>query len=185
MYGCAGSLIDASRSFSIEVSSQRFGSCKGLKRSKQVFLEIVSSGKRGILKSTSPAWSRWIALGRIGFMSTQRREDHLRLAHCKDRAVSWGIGILCLLARELFVIVAGRTAPPETPARAATNSLSSDDHNQQPVRFVYTNIRIGSPPSRRVSRLRPDLGHLAGYPPIHSSADCARPIRPCRVYRQP
>jgi hypothetical protein len=155
----------------------RFGPCKA-RNDRDCFLAIVSGGKRGILKSTSPARSRWIALGRIGFMSTQRRQDHLRLADCKDRAVRWGIGFLCLLARELFAIASGQTAPPEIqapefPVSTATNSLSSDDHNQQPVRLVFTNIRIGSPPSGRLSRLRPPRGHFAGYPPIHSSADRA------------
>jgi hypothetical protein len=118
-------------------------------------------------------------------MSTQRREDHLRLAHCKDRADDWGIQFLCSLVRELFAIAAGRTAPPESPARTATNSLSSDRHNQQPVRLVFIDIRIGSPPVRKTSFQRPFPGYLQAYPSIHSLADRARPIQPCRVYRQP
>jgi hypothetical protein len=122
-------------------------------------------------------------------MSTQRRDDHLRLAYCKDRAGNWG-EFLISLARELFAIAAGQTAPPERLApeftvSTATNSLSSDDHNQQPVRFVFFNIRIGSPPQGRASTQRPARGHFAGYPSAHSSADRARSTRPCRVYRQP
>jgi len=177
MSACAGSLTDASRSISIEMSSQRFGSWQA--RNGQ---QIVSGRKRGFIKSISPAWSRWIAPGRIGFMSTQRLQD-LRLAHCKDRAGSRGVGFLCLLARELFAIAAGRTAPPEGPARTATNSLSSDYRNLQPIRLVLTNIRIGSPPTGKASIERPFRGaspRLSVHPFLRR---LRAPIRPCRVYR--
>jgi hypothetical protein len=118
-------------------------------------------------------------------MSTQRREDHLRLALCKDRAGNSRDKFHGSPAREYFAIAAGITAPPESPARTATNSLSSDHHNQQPVRLVLIDIRIGSPPIERTCTQRPSFGHFPGYPSIHSFADRARPIRPCRVYRQP
>jgi len=180
MSACAGSLIDAFRSFSIEVSSQRFGSWQGPKRSDDCFRRQERNEQ-----STSPAWSRWIAPGRIGFMSTQRREAPLRLAHCKQRAGNSGSRFLSSPAREVLARAAGRTAPPESPARTATNSLSSDRHNQQPLRLVFIDIRIGSPPLGKVSRQRPFPGHPRGYPSIHSFADRARPIEPCRVYRQP
>ena len=184
MSACAGSLTDASRSAWMRCC------LKGLALGNTGYGPDIVSGDRfwpqeRYFSSISPAWSRWIAPGRIGFMSTQRREDHLRLALCKDRAGSWGIRFLCLLAREFFAIAAGRTAPPESPARTATNSLSSDHHNQQPVRLVFIDIRIGSPPVGKTSRQRPSLGHPRGYPFIPSFADRARPIRPCRVYRQP
>ena len=118
-------------------------------------------------------------------MSTQRREDHLRLALCKDRSGNSGDKFRDSPVRECFAIAAGLTAPPESPARTATNSLSSDHHNQQPVRLVFIDIRIGSPPTQRTCTQRPSLGHFPGYPSIHSFADRARPIEPCRVYRQP
>jgi hypothetical protein len=140
---------------------------------------------REVFSSISPAWSRWIAHGRIGLMSTQRRVDHLRLVHCMDRVASSGDRLRCLPARENFAIAAGRTAPPESPARTATNSLSSDHHNQQPVRLVLFDIRIGSPPLAKTSAKWSSLEHPPVYPTIHSSADRVRSIRPCRVYRQP
>ena len=55
-------------------------------------------------------------------------------------------------ARGYFARAAGRTAPPESPARTATNSLQSDRHNQQPVRLVFIDIRIGSPPLEGISQ---------------------------------
>ena len=181
MSACEGSLIDASLDWGVV---PKVWLLVTLETVRNCFWGSVLAA-REVFQSTSPAWSRWIAPGRIGFMSTQRREDHLRLALCKDRAGSWGIRFLCLLAREFFAIAAGRTAPPESPARTATNSLSSDHHNQQPVRLVFIDIRIGSPPIERTCTQRPSLGHFPGYPSIHSFADRARPIRPCRVYRQP
>ena len=184
MSACAGSLIDASRSV--------WSRCrpKGLALGSAWNAPEFASGdcfrpQERNFQSTSPAWSRWIAPGRIGFMSTQRREAPLRLAHCKQRAGNSGDRFLCSPAREPFARAAGRTAPPDGPARTATNSLSSDCHNQQPVRLVFIDIRIGSPPLERISRQRPFLGHPPGYPSVHSFADRARPIEPCRVYRQP
>jgi len=147
--------------------------------------EIVSGLKREVVSSISPAWSRWIAHGRIGLMSTQRRVDHLRLVHCMDRAASSGDRLRCSPAREIFANAAGRTAPPESPARTATNSLPSDHHKQQTVRLVFIDIRIGSPPLAKTSVKWSSLEHPQVYPTIHSSADCVRSIRPCRVYRQP
>ena len=184
MSACAGSLIDASRSV--------WSRCrpKGLALGSAWNAPEFASGdcfrpQERNFQSTSPAWSRWIAPGRIGFMSTQRREDHLRLALYKDRAGNSVDRFHGSPAREFFARAAGRTAPPESPARTATNSLSSDHHNQQPVRLVLIDIRIGSPPIQKTCTQRPSHGHFPGYPSIHSFADRARPIRPCRVYRQP
>ena len=168
----------------IGVLSQRFDSGLSRKRSGIASGDCFRPQER-VFQSISPAWSRWNAPGRIGFMSTQRREDHLRLADCKDRAGSWRQRIHCSPAREFIAIAAGQTAPPESPARTATNSLSSDHQNQQPVRLVFIDIRIGSPPTQRTCTQRPSVGQFPGYPSIHSLADRACPIRPCRRYRQP
>ena len=125
--------------------------------------------------SISPARSRWIAPGRIGFMSTQRREDHLRLAHCKERVGSSGDRFPGSPARNLPAFAAGRTAPPGTlPALEATNSLPPDHRKQQPVRLVFFDVRMGSPPLGKASTWRPKLERPPGDPPIHSSADRAR-----------
>ena len=72
-----------------------------------------------------------------------------------------------------------------TPEQAATNSLPSDHRNQQPVRLVFIDIRIGSPPQGKASKCRPPLERLLGYPHIHSFARRRVPIRPCRMYRLP
>jgi|GEM_PF-4697720 len=182
MSACAGSLTD--EKFDCGVVTKVWHLLRPETDDPEVFWRLFPAS-REVFSSISPAWSRWIAHGRIGLMSTQRREDHLRLAHCMDRTASSGDRLRCSPARKLRATTAGRTAPPESPAPAATNSLSSDHHNQQPVRLVFLNIRIGSPPLAKTSAKWPSLEHPPGYPTIHSSADCVRSIRPCRVYRQP
>ena len=182
MSACEGSLIDAS--LDLGVVAEFWHLLRPETDDPEIFRRLFPAA-REVFSSISPAWSRWIAHGRIGLMSTQRRVDHLRLAHCMDRAASSGDRLRCSPAREIFAIAAGQTAPPESPARTATNSLSSDHHNQQPVRLVFFDIRIGSPPLEETSAKRPSLEHSPGYPTLHSSADCVRSIRPCRVYRQP
>ncbi len=98
--------------------------------------------------SISPAWSRWIAPGRIGFMSTQRRENR-RLASCTDRVAA--------------------------PEWVDTNFPRSDRRNQQRVRLVVLSIRFGSPPLRRAARRRPLLKRLSDdspdpYPAVFSAS---------------
>jgi hypothetical protein len=182
MSACAGSLTDAK--FDCCVVTKVWLLLRPETDDPEVFWRLFPVA-REVVSGISPAWSRWIAHGRIGLMSTQRRVDHLRLAHCMDRAASSGDRLRCSPAREIFAVAAGQTAPPESPARTATNSLSSDHHNQQPVRLVLFDIRIGSPPLGKASAKSPSLEHLPGYPTLHSSADRVRSIRPCRVYRQP
>ena len=102
---------------------------------------------RGGFSSTSPAWSGWIASGRIGFMSTQRRENR-RLASCKNRVGA--------------------------PDRVITNSLRSDRRNRQRDRLVLLFIRFGSPLPGQAAAWRPFLERLSGYPPIPSPVVFAR-----------
>jgi hypothetical protein len=123
--------------------------------------------------SSSPAWSRWIAPGRIGIMKSQRREDHLRLALCTDREGILGSGYPDARARNHRAFAAGRTAPPETPARKATNSLQPDHRNQQPVSFDRFDVCIGSPPLGTASSRRSELERPPGDPPSLSLADRA------------
>ena len=120
-------------------------------------------------------------------MSTQRRDDrttsatetscwgfrsHSRHASCKDR-----VGSLAPRSRNLLAMAAGRTAPLVTPAMSATNSLPSDDRNQQPVRL----LQRGSPPHRQAAAPGPPRLHRFGYPPIPSPALFAHihPALPC------
>jgi len=182
MSACAGSLIDAS--LGLGVVARVWLLLRPETDDPEVFWRLFPAA-REVFSSISPAWFHWNARGRIGLMSTQRRVDHLRLAHCMDRAASSGDRLRCSPAREIFAIAAGQTAPPESPARTATNSLLSDHHNQQPVRLVLFDIRIGSPPLGKTSAKWSSLEHPPVYPTIHSSADCVRSIQPCRVYRQP
>ena len=119
MSACAGSSTDASRT--------------NRSRCRPASLVLVHAGSNLALflatrvgfSSISPAWSRWIALGRIGFMSTQRREDR-RLASCTDRAGA--------------------------PGWVTTNSRRSDRRNQQRVRLVDLHIRFGSPLFRQAAQ---------------------------------
>jgi hypothetical protein len=141
MSACAGSSTDASRA--------------NRSRCRPASLVLVHVGTnlglflaaRVGFSSISPAWSRWIALGRIGFMSTQRREDR-RLASCTDRAGA--------------------------PGWVTTNSRRSDRRNQQRVRLVDLYIRFGSPPLRQAAARRPLLKSSSGFPPDPSLAVFAR-----------
>jgi hypothetical protein len=79
--------------------------------------------------------------GRIGFMSTQRREirstpatntsrrgprDRWQHMSCTESAVSAGHSRLGQTAPYYDASASGGTAPPEVPARRATNSLQTD-----------------------------------------------------------
>jgi len=134
----------------------------------------------------SPAWSRWIAPGRIGFMSTQRRKGRStpttetgrrstrhgsRLALCKylaNRANRLGQANAVLLTWDFPASASGLTA--YLPAQAAPSTLQQDTRNQQPVRSYCP----GSPPVRQAAALRPYFDRLIGYPPIPSPAVFAR-----------
>ena len=97
------------------------------------------------------------APGRIGFMSTQRREIRWRHIRCAGR---WGQTFLSPVAQRDSAITSGATAPPDFPARFATNSLQSGFRIVQLdrlvqllfVRFVQLvllvrlALRHGSPP---------------------------------------
>jgi hypothetical protein len=123
------------------MSSSKFDSCACSEQ-----FGIVP-GCKVWFSSISPAWSRWIALGRIGFMSTQRRESR-PLASCKDRVGA--------------------------PDRVATNSPRSDRRNLLRFWLVDLNIRFGSPPSLRAAARRALLKSSSGYPPDPSPAVFAR-----------
>jgi hypothetical protein len=62
------------------------------------------------------------APGRIGFMSTQRREIRRRRIRCAGR---WRQTFLSPIAQRASAIASGGTAPPDSPAWFATNSLQS------------------------------------------------------------
>ena len=133
------------------------------------------------------------------FMSTQRRDDHLRLAHCKDRVCSSGMQFPSSVTRERPAMAAGRTAPPGThpgdkdlsqgALAAATNSLPSGHRKQQLVRLL---VRHGSAPSRQAAERRqlrrfsssdPHIPFFAGSAPSHLTLPRVPAAFSCRKER--
>ena len=133
---------------------------------------------------------RWIAPGRIGFMSTQRRDDRgtrraetgpgeagsaWRLQSCMDRTGSCGERLFASRARNLARIAAGETAPlARLPMYEAKKFLRSDPRKQQ--RFVRL-FRIGPPPREPAAMPKPFVDRSSGDPPLLS------PIHGARLHR--
>jgi hypothetical protein len=128
--------------------------------------------------------------GRNWIMSTQRRKERFSLAtkvsrlrarlrswHAgwKNRAVGMGNEFPCFTARNLNAHAMSATAPLESSASAATNSLQTDHRYQQAIRPVHLppGIRLGSPPLGEASVQRPSCQRSPGYP-LHLPADCSR-----------
>ena len=148
----------------------------------QIFWGLFQAA-REVFLSISPAWSRWIAPGRIGFMSTQRRDGRSaptteagrrgtrhgsRLAHCKDlqnRANRLGHANADSLTWDIPA-----SASRQMPAMAAPSTLQQDTRcdisKQQPVRSFWP----GSPPVRQAAALETFFDRLIGYPPTPSPA---------------
>ncbi len=127
------------------------------------------------------------ATGRIGFMSTQRRENRWRRMSCTKRSEASGKSILSPNARFGCTIANGGTAPPEFSAWLATNSLQlgyrivqlvqhvlldrifrQDLRQSWPPSGASSDAKIGrstnrgftlplSPSHCRIARLHPDL----------------------------
>ncbi len=110
------------------------------------------------------------APGRIGFMSTQRRENRWQRRSCTDRAGASGQARSASGMRPCHAFASGVTAPPGAPACFdpseedlspgapewwATNSLQTDHFLGQLVRSVCPgsqDIRRWTPPSGAGSR---------------------------------
>jgi len=136
-------------------------------------MSSIGGSVRAAKVKISPAWSPWIAPGRIGFMKTQRLQDCLRLARCKDCVGNSGIQFPSSPARELPAIAAGQTAPPvHRSASAATKSLLSDHPRQSFVRLVSFQLRFGSPP-KQASERRLIRSFFPGVPHMPSFAGSA------------
>jgi hypothetical protein len=107
------------------------------------------------------------APGRIGFMSTQRREDRLRRTSCTGPSDALGSVVSGPRARCISAIASGGTAPPRLSARLATNSLQSGYRIVQLVQFVQfvrQDLRLSSPP------FAASLGAANGRPASHGSS---------------
>jgi hypothetical protein len=101
------------------------------------------------------------APGRIGFMSTQRREIRWRHTSCTRYTGRSGKLIPGPIAQRSCAITSGGTAPPGFPAWLATNSLQSD---YRIVQLVLQDLRHGSPP------FGADPGAATGTPATHRSS---------------
>ena len=105
--------------------------------------EIGSGAAGEDIESITPAGSPMDrALGRIGFMSTQRRENRRQRVSCTERArdsVPTSSALDTAFAR---ANAGGLTAQPMLSAGLATNSLHSDHHLEQ---LVWQDNRSGSP----------------------------------------
>ena len=99
----------------------------GLKRVR------IASGRKRTISSISPAWSGWIAHGRIGFMNTQRGEGfaarprcnsgsrwqhwlRLWLGRCSNRVAAVGIESRTGQLRNLLRIVVASLTPMKASA---------------------------------------------------------------------
>jgi hypothetical protein len=140
---------------------------------------LVAAKARSV--SISPAWSRWIAPGRIGIMSTQRRDGRSapttetgrrsmrhgsRLAQGKDLANRANRLGLANAVSPTWNIAAN--ASGDISSMTAPSTLRQDTRNQQPVRFLCS----GSPPIGQAAALRSFID--TGYPPIPFPAVFAR-----------
>jgi hypothetical protein len=79
-------------------------------------------------------------------MSTERRDCSWWILPRMDSAKALWQFCLAWLALFVHVWTSSRTAPPETPARLATNSLNSVCRNSTIVRLLLMDLRRGSPP---------------------------------------
>ena len=181
MSACAGSLTNASCFSGARKDSVACG--------QGIIWHCFGSQEQDFLRNT-PAWSRWIAPGRIGFMSTQRRDIRSapttetgrlstrhgsRLALCKNlanRANQLGQANAVLPSRVFPAFASGQTA--YLPAKATRSTLQqdtrSDTRNQQSVR----SFGLASPPVWQAAGLEAFCDRPIGYLPLPSPAFFAR-----------
>jgi hypothetical protein len=164
MSGCAGSSTD------------------GLAVAPLVLPGKVRSARAGFFKYFAGQVPMDRAPGRIGFMSTQRRENRWRYLGCSGCAEVLGIEIPIPKTGRVRANVSGGTAPPDFPARLATISLQSGVRFLQFVQFVElvclvqivqlvqfvqfvrSDLRFCSPP------LGVGVGAASGRPANHGSS---------------
>jgi hypothetical protein len=165
MSACAGSLTRASRPF---WSRRRY-------QVRPLFALGQSWTARALFSSISPARSGWIAPGRIGFMSTQRRDNRntpatdicRRDSRCRrgfGRRIGVGSSELSSAPEAPFVLA--RTPGLTATVHFATNSLQSDSRNTQLVRLVPRDNCRGSWPPGVTPRAVPPRLRRTGFPPL-------------------
>ena len=129
------------------------------------------------------------APGRIGFMSTQRRENRWRPVSCIDTAEALMCFCLASFVRLVYANASGTTAPPALPAwfrpddedmspgasELATNSLRLDHRIVRLAWLVRQDIRhnprSSSPPG---AGSRSEASFRSSFPPIPSPTALAR-----------
>ena len=112
-------------------------------------------------------------------MSTERRDCpwwYKARTDCAE-ALSWfWLGMFALLVR---VVAMGRTAPPVSPERVATDSLNSDHRTSGFVRLLLTDLRRGSPPPGG------RLSTAAGTSRLRALSSFALPLPACSEQLHP
>jgi hypothetical protein len=167
---------------------------------RESHLAVAVSGHRDWKDANAGQVQMDLERGRIGFMSTQRRENRWQRTSCTESAEQSGHTSPGLSALFHCADATVGTAPPGSsagfhpsdkslsqgaPEWLATNSLQSDHRTIQlvrPVRFVNQTSRRGSPPfraGRRVATGTP-ANHASSLPriPTPSGSDCLHPTLP-------
>ena len=111
--------------------------------------------------------------GRIGFMSTQRRENRWQRTGCTKRAAALEKSFPAPVVQQVRALANGRTAPPRLGTRVATISLYLD---YRLVSVVRQDIRRGSPPlgAGRRTRVSSKTTHGSSLRHIPSPSGTAR-----------
>ena len=84
--------------------------------------------------------------GRIGFMSTQRRENRWQRIGCTKRAAALEKSSPAPIVQQIRALATVGTAPPRFGARLATNSLHLDSCTSRYFELFAQEIRRGLPP---------------------------------------
>ena len=105
------------------------------------------------------------APGRIGFMSTQRRENRWRRKSCAEGTGASRLESLARLAFEVRASANDGTAPPRIAAGLATNSPQLGDHIVQLVQFVQFVLRITLVQLVQLAQLGSQQDDRIGSPP--------------------
>ena len=117
--------------------------------------------------------------GRIGYMSTQRRENRWQRISCTGSAGVLGRESPSLFARQGPACATVGTAPPGTPVRLATNSPQSD---HQTAQLAAQDYHRGSPPPgaglRAESGLPAAFGSSLSQIPAPSAIEPFHPALP-------
>jgi hypothetical protein len=135
-------------------------------------------GKRQVLIYFSPAKvPEGTPARQVRFMSTQKRVNRSQHIKCTDRAGVGCIPLPAYVARCVYAVAKGRTAPLlsifwSAMAWVATKFLHSDHLTRQLIRPVLEADRHGSPPPRvrscaalgKQASPRSSIPHIA-YPP--------------------